>query len=206
MGWAGRAMVTTVCGKCGIEFVSYRCNARKFCSEACGNSAKGRRHGESRTRLHVIWCKIKARCNPASKSRLAKKYYSERGITVCDEWASSYEAFRDWAIANGYSDGLEIDRIDNDKGYRPDNCRWATRHQQMQNTRKSARGETSEFRGVSWSANHRKWRAQIRQNGKTTHIGVFASEEEAARAYDAEALARFGQFASLNFKQGGVPS
>ena len=72
--------------------------------------------------------------------------YGERGITVCDEWVNDYAAFREWSNANGYADDLTIDRIDNDKGYSPDNCRWTTMKVQSNNTRVNHRvtyqGET----------------------------------------------------------------
>jgi hypothetical protein len=59
--------------------------------------------------------------------------YGGRGITVCQEWRSSFEVFRDWAHSNGYADHLTIDRIENADGYRPGNCRWATYAQQNRN-------------------------------------------------------------------------
>ena len=62
--------------------------------------------------------------------------YGNRGITVCEEWQNNFQAFYDWAMSNGYSDELTLDRKDNDKGYSPENCRWATWHEQRINQRR----------------------------------------------------------------------
>lgn len=70
------------------------------------------------------------------------KYYKDyggRGITICDEWLNDKKSFFKWAMNNGYQDDLTIDRIDNDKGYSPDNCRWVDQSTQNENTRKSIR-------------------------------------------------------------------
>ena len=61
------------------------------------------------------------------------KRYGARGITVCQEWIDSPQAFVDWALANGFSPELQIDRIDNNKGYSPDNCRWVTARDNIRN-------------------------------------------------------------------------
>lgn len=61
--------------------------------------------------------------------------YGGRGITVCEEWRNDRQAFIDWAKSNGYKKELQLDRIDNDGPYSPDNCRWVTFKQQRRNTR-----------------------------------------------------------------------
>ncbi len=195
-------MLVLICGVCGKEFMDHPSNKRRFCSRRCGVlGKKPKSHGMSKTRLHNIWCGMKNRCNSTKGERFA--YYKALGIAVCEAW-TAFEPFKNWALANGYAEGLEIDRKDNTKGYSPDNCRWATRNEQMANQGKRRAARTSRFKGVSWCANVGKWRTQIQQNGTHRHVGLFENEEDAARAYDAEAKRLFGEFASPNFKEEGA--
>jgi len=83
------------------------------------------RHGDSASRLYYTWRTMIARCHDPLRNEF--KWYGKRGIAVCQEWRQSYEAFRSWALAAGYCDGLTIDRIDADQGYLPQNCRWVSR-------------------------------------------------------------------------------
>lgn len=101
---------------------------------SCG-CKKNKTHGKRRTRLYCIWKNMKQRCgNP---NNTAYKDYGGRGISVCREWAEDFGAFYDWAMANGYDDDLQIDRIDNDAGYSPENCRWITQAGNLANTRRN---------------------------------------------------------------------
>lgn len=101
------------------------------------------RHGDAspngkHIRVYESWHQMKKRCNNPNDHNYSR--YGGRGITVCDEW-ERYENFRDWALENGYSDELTLDRIDVNGNYEPSNCRWADAITQGNNRRDNRRVE-----------------------------------------------------------------
>lgn len=106
------------------------------------------KHGLSRTRTYEVWRGMVDRCCNSKSKHFPN--YGGRGITICDRWKRFLPFFEDMGIA---PDDLEIERVDNDGNYCKENCRWATRQEQMQNTRQSRlitfQGKTQCLR--SWS-------------------------------------------------------
>jgi hypothetical protein len=128
---------------CGEEAVCMLHNLQSGAARSCGCLLRevGERsitHGDARknakTRLYSIWSGMKARCY-SDHDPVKVRLYKGRGVTVCDEWRDDFAAFRGWALANGYADNLTIDRLNNDRGYEPSNCRWATVREQLANRR-----------------------------------------------------------------------
>lgn len=128
---------------CGNTVVASTCHLKTGHTKSCGcykGKAEGcvatqfkTKHGISRSRIYRILHGMKQRCTNPN----APKYhlYGGRGIRVCEEWYNDVQAFYNWAVSHGYVDGLTIDRIDNDKGYEPSNCRWVTIAEQNRNRR-----------------------------------------------------------------------
>lgn len=101
-------------------------------------SLRFKRHGETGTRLFNVWSSMKQRCSDPNHA--SYRYYGARGISVCEEWATDYTAFRDWALSTGYDETAPtgvctIDRIDVDGNYEPSNCRWVDMKVQSSNKR-----------------------------------------------------------------------
>lgn len=93
------------------------------------------KHGLRHTRLYTIWSDMKTRCYNSNSPNY--KYYGESGVLICDEWRNDFKSFYDWAMNNGYSEELTIDRINPFGNYEPSNCRWATYEEQAKNKRKN---------------------------------------------------------------------
>jgi hypothetical protein len=126
---------------CGNECVIKGDRIKSGHTKSCGclkqefidNGGPNKTHGETKTRLYAIWGGMITRCENKKREK-SKRDYQDRGIIVCPEW-HEFTAFHDWALSNGYSDSLTIDRKDNDQGYFPENCRWTTAKVQGNNKR-----------------------------------------------------------------------
>ena len=126
--------------------------AAKRASDRAPSLAKANtKHGMCKTRLYGIWGNLKARCKNKTNND-----YGGRGITVCPEWQESFEAFRDWALANGYRDDLTIERKDVNGNYCPENCCWKTKKEQSNNKRNNIK---IEYKGKSQTM--AQWAAEI---------------------------------------------
>ena len=132
-------------------------------------------HREIHTRLYKIWGNMCNRCS--NPNNPAWDRYGKRGILVCDDW-KLYENFRDWAKSNGYNDDLTIDRIDNDRGYNPDNCRWADRYTQANNKRDN---HIVEFKGQKKTLS--EWASYLGIPYKTLHNRVVRLNWDIERAF-----------------------
>lgn len=186
-----------VCGNTAtVRGNSLRSGATRSCGCLRKDSVKGvfTTHGLSGHPLYSVWVDMKSRCSNNKCKRY--KDYGGKGISVCDAWSESFEAFyKD--VVHGYEKGLQLDRIDNDGDYTPSNVRWVTPQQNLMN-RGGSRHSTSMYKGVSWHVGASKWVAQIRFNGKTKHLGCFLDELEAAQAYNDAADNLFREYANLN--------
>lgn len=135
--WDCQCVCGTVRGIASDALVGGKSKQCRTCGNRANAAMKPRlTHGQSDTRLHNIWILMRRRCGDAGSRDFHR--YGGRGISVCAEWGD-FAPFYAWALSNGYESGLTLDRVDNDKGYSPDNCRWATRTTQNRNRRDNIR-------------------------------------------------------------------
>lgn len=150
--------------------------------------------------LYNVWNSMKQRCE--NKNNDHYKDYGGRGIVICEEWSNNIKNFIDWAFENKLEKGLEIDRIDNNKGYSPDNCQVITHSENMAiGKRRKQSNNTSGYNGVYYSKQKSKWQAIIKIKGKSISIGFFNNIEDAVEARIKKEIELFGnQRTNLDYK------
>lgn len=196
-----RSMWKCIC-ECGNAVTASVGDLRSGHSRSCGCLAseilteRNLTHGQTRRnpgkrripRIYNIWAGMKQRCTNPNVQRYPR--YGGRGIRVCPEWADSFEAFQAWAMAAGYDDTKEIDRIDNDGDYTPENCRWVPHEAQQGNKENTVRithaGQThtlSEWAAITGLKSKTIW--QRLQRGKTPEEALTQTGKPRAAAVSA---------------------
>lgn len=131
---------------CGNKKYIYRDYLKKG-AQSCGCVIKT--HELTNSSLYSIWGNMKYRCNTSTCN--AYDNYGGKGVKVCDDWNNNFLLFYNWAIANGYKEGLTIDRIDSDGNYEPDNCQWLTLSENVAkaNKKQHRRANKGKYYGIA---------------------------------------------------------
>ena len=178
-----RAFGEFICTACEASFEARMDRIKKMTGlcRPCINIVTGNRnrihgHTNQNSRIHVTWSNMKRRCiNPTEKEK--RNYF---GISVCEDWME-FIPFMEWALNNGYTDEMTIDRVDSDKGYCPSNCRFVGYGVQSAN-RKITNKNKSGFIGVSLQKG--KFCAGVQWKKNKIHLGRFTEAIDAAKARD----------------------
>jgi hypothetical protein len=168
------------CGKSKeIIINSVKYGKQVSCGCARNLTKNAYKHGLSYHRLCTIYSMMNTRCFNKNYPKYCD--YGGRGIIVCEEWKNDIMAFYNWAINNGYKEGLAIDRIDNNGNYEPSNCQWIT---QAENNAIGKRRQFAQskikYNGVSH--NGISFVVNIGVDNKLIYLGSFKTIEEAVEA------------------------
>lgn len=128
--------------------------------------------------LYSVWCGMKNRCN--NKKSHNFKHYGEKGISICNEWRNDFKNFYYFCLANGWKKGLTIDRVENDKGYYHENCRFVTSRINNLNRGKKKTNKSG-YVGVCYYKHVQQWGAQITIRYVQTNLGCYKTKEDAVK-------------------------
>jgi hypothetical protein len=122
----GKKKVECVCD-CGNKYIGVLSAIKSGNTKSCGclhDLGNRKTHGMRKSKLYTTWANIKQRCTNEKKPDFI--YYGGKGVKICSEWENDFSSFYNWAISNGWKDGLQIDRINNEGNYCPENCQCIT--------------------------------------------------------------------------------
>lgn len=168
------------CGDRRRKYVYCECDCGNFKEASCSSMLRGdtqscgckqrqmakeknTKHGLRKHPLYEIWKSMRQRCH--NKKQKQYKDYGGRGIAVIEEW-DNFQKFYDFCINNGWIQGLDIDRINNDRGYCPDNCHFVTRQINNENRRLIRNTNKTGFTGVSYHKDCKKYTVSVTHKGK----------------------------------------
>lgn len=163
---------------CGNELKTQMQDVKSGKTKSCGCIKKEK--CKTKHILYKTWNGMIQRCNNDNHDSYIK--YGGRGITVCNRWLNIENFIED--MYPSYVEGLTLDRKDNNKGYSEENCRWASKSTQSQNTTKIRCNNKSGYRGVRIHSKVNKWICNINVNKKRIYLGCFDTALEAAKIYD----------------------
>lgn len=169
------------CNNCGNTKNMIGTEVKNGYTKSCGCLKKQNKnvtHGMSGTTIYKKWKNIKGRCfNPNTSNY---KWYGGRGITMCDEWKNDFVSFyKD--VGDIPFEGAELDRIDNNGNYEPNNVRWVD-HKINSNNRRKYQNKTG-YTGVTYKEKIKKYQANAYKNRKYIHLGVYDTAEKAYQVY-----------------------
>lgn len=167
------------CCDCGVERAFGENNLVRGLSASCGclRIEATTKHGQCRSPEYLTWCSMHNRCSRPGNARYAE--YGGRGIAVCERWRDFADFLSDMGSKPG--PGHSIERIDNNVGYTPENCRWATATDQQRHKRLQANNKSGAA-GVYWNRANQNWCAGIKVSGKSLYLGAFSEKSDAIAA------------------------
>ncbi len=170
------------CQYCGTQWECAVSDIKTGRTKSCGCQKGGKpTHRLCSNKFYNTWKNMMSRCTNPKDRRY--KDYGARGITVCEEWLD-IRNFIIWVEATHPNiEGVSLDRIDNDKGYSPENCRWADVTTQAINQRMQ-KNNKSGYVGVIWHIRAKRWVVNIKISKKLINLGSFKTKEEAVQARD----------------------
>lgn len=191
---AGQKKALWLCQcSCGKEIKAHQSNLLRGHTKSCGclRADTITKHGMVYSPEYKSHREMLNRCTNPNDTGF--DYYGGRGIGICERWLEEMpQGFLNFYEDMGPSNGLTLERIDVNKDYSPENCKWDTKSNQSYNTRIKSHN-TSGRTGVTWDKSRDKWVAQIGYMGKVISLGRFDSFEDAVKAREEAELKYFGR-------------